>query len=52
MEAGSQPDVSLGDTLLRCWGYAAFRPHQQEVCEALVSGRDALVLMATGSLAY
>jgi hypothetical protein len=49
MEAGSQRDVSLGDTLLRCWGYSAFRPHQQEVCEALVSGRDALVLMATGS---
>ena len=41
--------MSLSDTLLRYWGYDAFRSHQQEVCEAVVSGRDALVLMSTGS---
>ncbi len=31
------------------FGFNAFRPHQQEVCEAVVEGRDALVVMPTGA---
>ena len=40
---------TLSDTLARYWGYSEFRPLQGEVASAVVSGRDALVLMATGS---
>lgn len=42
-------------TLQRVFGYTAFRPHQQEVIEALITGDDAFVLMPTGggkSLCY
>ena len=31
------------------WGYASFRLAQREVIEAVLTGRDALVVMATGS---
>jgi ATP-dependent DNA helicase RecQ len=36
-------------TLHRVFGYNAFRPHQEEIVEHLISGGDALVLMPTGS---
>jgi ATP-dependent DNA helicase RecQ len=42
-------------TLQRVFGYPAFRPHQREIIEDLVAGRDAFVLMPTGggkSLCY
>jgi ATP-dependent DNA helicase RecQ len=42
-------------TLRRVFGYRAFRPHQQEIIENLIAGRDAFVLMPTGggkSLCY
>lgn len=31
------------------FGFAAFRPHQQEVCEALIGGEDGLLVMPTGA---
>ena len=42
-------------TLQRVFGYASFRPQQQDVIEDLIAGRDAFVLMPTGggkSLCY
>jgi DNA topoisomerase-3 len=37
-------------TLLReRFGFAAFRPHQETICQALTAGRDALVVMPTGA---
>ena len=35
--------------LQRSWGFAAFREQQHEVIDAALSGRDALVVLATGS---
>src|SRR2546430_9427106 len=38
------------DTALReHFGFAAFRPGQRDACEAALAGRDALVVMPTGS---
>lgn len=31
------------------WGYSQFRPQQLETIQAVLQGRDALVVMATGS---
>lgn len=45
----------IHSTLHRVFGYAAFRPHQQEIIEDLIAGDDAFVLMPTGggkSLCY
>jgi hypothetical protein len=35
--------------LKRYWGFNAFRPAQESVISAVLDGRDALVIMATGS---
>ncbi len=54
----SIPDPVTDDiyaTLRRVYGYHAFRPHQREIVEDLIAGRDAFVLMPTGggkSLCY
>ena len=37
------------EVLKQYWGYDEFRPGQAETIEALLSGQDALVIMATGS---
>ncbi|MBU2478572.1 MAG: DEAD/DEAH box helicase, partial [Gammaproteobacteria bacterium] len=53
----SSPEISadIHATLQRVFGYASFRPQQQDVIEDLLAGRDAFVLMPTGggkSLCY
>jgi RecQ family ATP-dependent DNA helicase len=46
-----QPDGSdaLVNALTRTFGHATFRAHQYEVCRALVSGDNALLVMPTGA---
>ena len=47
--------AALLDVMARHWGYAEFRPLQHEAMEALVNGRDSLVVLPTGggkSLCY
>ena len=39
----------LDAALTRLFGFPCFRPGQREVIEAVLSGRDALAVMATGS---
>ncbi|HOI11759.1 MAG TPA: DNA topoisomerase, partial [Myxococcota bacterium] len=50
---GSAPSPArprtLGDLLRDRFHLDAFRPHQAEVCAAVAAGRDALVVMPTGS---
>lgn len=38
----------LQDALARYWGYTAFRPLQREAMEAILAGRDSLVVLPTG----
>ncbi|WP_406668098.1 DNA helicase RecQ [Gallaecimonas sp. GXIMD1310] len=48
-------DESPHDVLARVFGYDQFRPGQEQVVEAVLAGRDALVIMPTGggkSLCY
>ncbi len=45
--SGPPPDLA---TLLRDrFGFERFRPHQEEVCEALTQGEDVLLVMPTGA---
>ena len=41
--------VDLDALLHERFGFRAFRPHQREVCEQLVQGRDVLLVMPTGA---
>lgn len=43
------PSGELAQTLRSRFGFAAFRPHQEGVCEAVVGGRDVLLVMPTGA---
>ncbi|MCB1042831.1 MAG: ATP-dependent DNA helicase RecQ [Acidobacteria bacterium] len=41
--------------LKEIWGYESFRPHQQEVVESVINGRDTMTILPTGggkSLCY
>lgn len=40
---------SLHELLERAFGFAAFRPNQEEVCRAAIDGKDVLLVMPTGS---
>jgi ATP-dependent DNA helicase RecQ len=40
---------TLPQILAEVFGHAAFRPHQQVVCEAAAAGRDVLLVMPTGA---
>src|SRR5438874_6544663 len=45
----------LHELLHKHWGYSAFRPKQEAIVQAILSGRDAAVVMPTGggkSLCY
>ena len=46
---GPVPPEKLHDLLREAFGLAAFRPHQEAVCHALLAGHDALVVMPTGA---
>src|SRR5258708_34536824 len=46
---------SLHELLEKHWGYVAFRPKQEAIIQAILTGRDAAVVMPTGggkSLCY
>lgn len=40
--------VDLADILEKYWGYHSFRPLQREAMEAVVGGRDSLLVLPTG----
>ena len=42
------PTEALRDVLARFWGYTSFRPLQSEAMEAVLSGRDSIVVLPTG----
>jgi len=47
--AGVRSDgVSLEEVLARYWGYTSFRPLQREAMDAILAGRDSLVVLPTG----
>jgi ATP-dependent DNA helicase RecQ len=41
------PDI-YRETLARYWGFTSFRPLQEEIIDAVVSGNDAVALLPTG----
>ncbi|MBA2258421.1 MAG: DNA helicase RecQ [Acidobacteria bacterium] len=41
-------DARLGDVIERYWGYGSFRPLQREAMEAILTGRDSIVVLPTG----
>ena len=45
---GSVTLSPLEDALACYWGYTAFRPLQREAMEAVLAGRDSLVVLPTG----
>ena len=42
-------EKQLPKLLAESFGFTAFRPYQQAVCEAVVAGHDALLVMPTGA---
>jgi len=49
------PESTLLLALSKTFGYSSFRPHQQEIVNTILSGRDVLAIMPTGggkSLCY
>ncbi|HEY6362582.1 MAG TPA: DNA helicase RecQ [Vicinamibacterales bacterium] len=45
---GAMSTSDLEDALARYWGYTAFRPLQRDAMEAVLAGRDSLVVLPTG----
>ena len=44
----SPHDAALADVLERYWGYTSYRPLQREAMQAIVDGRDSIVVLPTG----
>lgn len=44
----SPTDAALRDALHRVWGFSDFRPLQYEAMQAVLAGRDSVVVMPTG----
>jgi len=42
------PRITLEHVLSRFWGYTSFRPLQREAMDAVLSGRDSVVVLPTG----
>ena len=42
-------EANLIDLLQETFGYESFRPNQENVCKAVIEGRDVLLVMPTGS---
>src|SRR5262249_36350331 len=42
------PDAELLDVLHGVWGFSGFRPLQREAMQAILSGRDSVVVLPTG----
>ena len=40
--------VSIEETLHRVWGFSSFRPLQREAMQAILAGRDSVVVLPTG----
>jgi DNA topoisomerase III len=47
--ASGPSDASPASLLHTVFGYPSFRPNQEAVCEAVIAGRDVLLVMPTGS---
>ncbi len=41
-------DAALAEVLERYWGYTSFRPLQHEAMDAILAGRDSIVVLPTG----
>ena len=51
----TRPMTAVHDTLRHSFGFTSFRPHQEEIVRAIVSGRDVFAALPTGggkSLCY
>jgi len=44
-----EPADTLATLLHRAFGFSAFRPNQEAVCQAAIDGKDVLLVMPTGS---
>ena len=40
--------TELGDVIARYWGYTSFKPLQREAMDAVLAGRDSVVVLSTG----
>jgi DNA topoisomerase-3 len=47
--AGFHPAPQNASELLPAFGFSSFRPSQEEVCRAVIEGRDVLLVMPTGA---
>lgn len=41
-------DLTIQQILLKYWGYASFRPLQEDIIQSVLSGKDTLALLPTG----